>query len=102
MKTTQGTQRLGGFQTVIQNAEISVSDSMLESVTYGSRCKFEHKCGICGKYGHGAHNCRRSFDKDYSEKPGKYDRDHDKRDDHKRGGRQGTVAHGVGTNGLKT
>ena len=27
--------------------------------TYGSKCKFEHKCGICGKYGHGAHLCRR-------------------------------------------
>ena len=28
--------------------------------TYGSRCKFDHRCGICGKHGHGAHNCRRS------------------------------------------
>ena len=25
---------------------------------YGFSCKFEHKCGICGKYGHGAFNCR--------------------------------------------
>ena len=27
--------------------------------TFGFRCKFEHKCGICGKYGHGAYNCRK-------------------------------------------
>ena len=27
--------------------------------TYGDRCKFDHRCLICGKYGHGAHNCRR-------------------------------------------
>ena len=32
--------------------------------TFGSRCKFNHRCGICRKYGHGAHNCRRIFDKD--------------------------------------
>ena len=27
--------------------------------TYGAKCKFDHRCGICGKYGHGAHNCRK-------------------------------------------
>ena len=27
---------------------------------YGNKCKFEHKCGMCGKYGHGTHNCRRA------------------------------------------
>ena len=27
--------------------------------SYGFGCKFEHRCGICGKFGHGAHNCRR-------------------------------------------
>ena len=27
--------------------------------TYGDRCKFDHRCGICGKHGHGAHRCRR-------------------------------------------
>ena len=26
---------------------------------YGFRCKFDHRCGICGKFGHGASNCRR-------------------------------------------
>ena len=30
--------------------------------TFGSRCKFDHKCGICGKFGHGAYNCRRARD----------------------------------------
>ena len=27
--------------------------------SYGSGCKFEHKCTLCGKYGHGAVNCRK-------------------------------------------
>ena len=27
--------------------------------TFGIRCKFDHRCGICGKSGHGAFNCRR-------------------------------------------
>ena len=27
--------------------------------TYGLNCKFDHKCGICSKFGHGAHNCRK-------------------------------------------
>ena len=28
--------------------------------TYGMSCKFEHKCALCGKFGHGTHNCRRA------------------------------------------
>ena len=28
--------------------------------TYGFACKFDHRCGICGKFGHGAFNCRRA------------------------------------------
>ena len=31
--------------------------------TFGSHCKFDHRCGICGKHGHGAHNCRKISDK---------------------------------------
>ena len=27
--------------------------------SYGFSCKFEHHCGICNRYGHGAHNCRK-------------------------------------------
>ena len=27
--------------------------------TYGLSCKFEHRCALCLKFGHGAHNCRR-------------------------------------------
>ena len=27
--------------------------------SYGQNCKFEHRCLICNKYGHGAWNCRR-------------------------------------------
>ena len=28
--------------------------------TYGNSCKFDHKCAICLKFGHGSHNCRRA------------------------------------------
>ena len=34
---------------------------------YETRCKFEHRCAICNKYGHGAHNCRRA--NGYEEQP---------------------------------
>ena len=27
--------------------------------TYGFNCKFDHKCGMCNRFGHGAHNCRK-------------------------------------------
>ena len=29
--------------------------------TFGFNCKFEHKCGLCGKFGHGTHNCCRAL-----------------------------------------
>ena len=47
-----------------------------ERCSYGFNCKFEHRCGLCMKYGHGAHNCRKAnnvvsrdryFDKDTGE-----------------------------------
>ena len=28
--------------------------------TYGLSCKFQHKCGLCQKFGHGAHICRKA------------------------------------------
>ena len=28
--------------------------------TFGKSCKFEHRCAICNKYGHGAHICRKA------------------------------------------
>ena len=28
--------------------------------TFGLSCKFDHKCALCLKFGHGAHNCRRA------------------------------------------
>ena len=43
--------------------------------TYGSRCKFEHKCVICGKFGHGAYNCRH-----LSDKPDRYHDSNDRND----------------------
>ena len=27
---------------------------------FGFNCKFEHKCSLCGKFGHGSFNCRRA------------------------------------------
>ena len=27
---------------------------------YGVGCKFEHRCALCGRFGHAAHNCRRA------------------------------------------
>ena len=30
--------------------------------TYGNSCKFEHKCAICLKFGHGSHICRKAND----------------------------------------
>ena len=30
--------------------------------SYGNNCKFEHKCAICLKFGHGSHVCRRAND----------------------------------------
>ena len=27
---------------------------------FGSRCKFDHRCGMCGKFGHGGYNCRKA------------------------------------------
>ena len=27
--------------------------------TYGFSCKFDHRCGVCAKFGHGAVNCRK-------------------------------------------
>ena len=41
--------------------------------TYGARCKFDHRCGICGKLGHGAHNCRRVNDWPHDKHDKKYD-----------------------------
>ena len=32
--------------------------------TYGTSCKFEHKCLACARYGHGTHNCRKFQDKE--------------------------------------
>ena len=35
----------------------------LGNCQYGARCKFEHRCTFCGKWGHGAHVCRRALAK---------------------------------------
>ena len=47
--------------------------------TFGSSCKFDHRCAICNKYGHGAHNCCRAncFSNDHH---GRRDEGHDRND----------------------
>ena len=32
--------------------------------TYGMSCKFEHRCALCGKFGHGVVNCQRAKSQD--------------------------------------
>ena len=53
--------------------------------TYGKKCKFEHKCMMCNKYGHGTFNCRcggsmhqRRDDRDKNERSGDRHQDHDR------------------------
>ena len=46
--------------------------------TYGNNCKFEHRCAICNKFGHGAHNCRKLDRWDSSSHDKKPDYGHDK------------------------
>ena len=48
--------------------------------TFGSGCKFEHKCAICGKFGHGSHICRKANGKGTGRD---YDRDRDRDYDRK-------------------
>ena len=35
---------------------------------FGNRCRFEHKCGTCAKFGHGNHNCRKLIGGEFKEK----------------------------------
>ena len=53
--------------------------------SYGQKCKFDHRCGICSKFGHGAHNCRhasqgdkRNNDKEEMQDKRRKDNDHGK------------------------
>ena len=36
--------------------------------TYGSKCKFDHRCGMCNRYEHGAHNCKKAGGVPFSNK----------------------------------
>ena len=44
--------------------------------TYGFSCKFEHKCGICGKFRHGAHICRKAKSPQNDDKRRNYSHHH--------------------------
>ena len=28
--------------------------------TFGKKCKFDHRCSFCNKFGHGSYNCRKA------------------------------------------
>ena len=69
--------------------------------TYGFNCKFDHKCAICGKWGHGAYNCRKGsgferekyFDRETGES-GYRDREkHNRHDKHKQCNHRGKEHH---------
>ena len=49
---------------------------------YRDHCKFDHRCDICGKHGHGAYNCRRGTDRDTERKENLYN--HSDRQDKER------------------
>ena len=50
--------------------------------TFGQRCKFDHKCSFCKKFGHGAFNCRKAKQMGASGNGGdSRGGDHDHRDD---------------------
>ena len=58
--------------------------------TFGRKCKFDHRCAFCNKFGHGAHNCRRSQNKGsgnnqgqghHHQGQGHHDNHHDRRTD---------------------
>ena len=46
--------------------------------TYGSKCKLEHRCGMCSRFGHGAHNCRKSGGVNFSGKEKEAEQNGDK------------------------
>ena len=51
--------------------------------TYGYRCKFDHCCGIFGKRGHGAFNCKRAID-DKSREGNRYHRNNGRNNEQQR------------------
>ena len=50
--------------------------------TYGSTCKFDHKCSVCLHFGHGMYNCRRANggSKTESQRDKYYNKHHDRED----------------------
>ena len=65
--------------------------------TFRDKCKFDHRCGICGKYGHGAHDCRK-LNNNFYDKKDRFDMDRPDRD-HNDKRRKGDGYHGSRNNG---
>ena len=38
--------------------------------TFGRKCRFDHRCSFCNKFGHGAYCCRKAGNKPHSEQSG--------------------------------
>ena len=38
--------------------------------TFGKRCKFDHRCSFCNKFGHGSFNCRKAKRNNYNQEAG--------------------------------
>ena len=56
-----GTAREHGTPTSSNNKSKKLCYSFNRGkCSYGSKCHFDHRCGMCGKFGHGAFNCRKA------------------------------------------
>ena len=75
----------GGRTNILQQPSLPSSQKKIcwdynsGDCTFGFSCQFEHRCGICGKLGHGAHICRK-LKRNSDKKHGHHnqDRDHHK------------------------
>ena len=58
--STPGQNALTGSKTPGSNNNKKICRKYNQGkCTYGFNCKFDHRCGICSKSGHGAHICRK-------------------------------------------
>ena len=56
---TNYAQSRGGNNSPVMRRKKICWDFNSGTSTYGFGCRFDHRCGICGKLGHGAFNCRK-------------------------------------------
>ena len=61
--------------------------------SYATRCKFDHHCGVCGKYRHGTYNCRKATCKLFGSNSGSFNEFRDQGDHQDRGHSQAGERH---------